>query len=151
MGTVHVANKATLTIEPGTVIRGDFATTGTLTVTRGSRIVAEGTETNPIVFTSNKPASERKPGDWGGVILMGDAPINRFGGISASFYEPNPIYNPFGGNNETGDTGILKYVRIEFAGKRLKGKYAFDALTLAGVGNMTKIENVQTSFSQKNG
>jgi hypothetical protein len=147
MGTVHVANKATLTIEPGTVIRGDFATTGTLTVTRGSRIVAEGTETNPIVFTSNKPASERKPGDWGGVILMGDAPINRFGGISASFYEPNPLYNPFGGNNETGDTGVLKYVRIEFAGKKIDPKTALNGLTVAAVGIKTKIDFVQISFS----
>ncbi len=147
MGTVHVANKATLTIEPGTVIRGDFASTGTLTVTRGSRIIAEGTETNPIVFTSNKPASERKPGDWGGVILMGDAPINRFGGISASFYEPNPLYNPFGGNNETGDTGILKYVRIEFAGKKIDPKTSLNGLTIAAVGIKTKIDFVQVSFS----
>lgn len=147
MSTVHVANKATLTIEPGTVIRGDFASTGTLTVTRGSRIIAIGTETNPIVFTSNKPTSERKPGDWGGIILMGDAPINRFGGVSASFYEPNSLYNPFGGNNETGDTGALKYVRIEFAGKKIDPKIALNGLTLAAVGIKTKIDFVQISFS----
>jgi hypothetical protein len=147
MGTVHVANKATLTIEPGTIIRGDFATTGTLTITRGSRLVAVGTETNPIVFTSNKPTSERKPGDWGGIILMGDAPINRFGGVSASFYEPNPLYNPFGGNNETGDAGALKYVRIEFAGKKIDPKTALNGLTVAAVGIKTKIDYVQISFS----
>jgi hypothetical protein len=147
MGTVHVANKATLTIEAGTVIRGDFNSNGTLTITRGSKIIAEGTETNPIVFTSNKPTSERKPGDWGGVILMGDAPINRFGGVSASFYEPNPLYNPFGGPNENSDSGILKYVRIEFAGKKIDSKIALNGLTLAAVGNKTKIEYVQISFS----
>lgn len=147
MGTVHVANKAVLTIEPGTVIRGDFNSNGTLTVIKGSKIIAEGTETNPIVFTSNKPTSERKPGDWGGVILMGDAPINRFGGVSASFYEPNPLYNPFGGPNESSDSGILKYVRIEFAGKKIDSKIALNGLTLAAVGNKTKIEYVQISFS----
>ncbi|WP_395058659.1 hypothetical protein [Flavobacterium sp.] len=147
MGTVHVANNAVLTIEPGTVIRGDFNSTGTLTIVKGAKIIAEGTETNPIVFTSNKPTSERKPGDWGGVILMGDAPINRFGGVSASFYEPNPLYNPFGGPNENSDSGILKYVRIEFAGKKIDPKIALNGLTLAAVGNKTKIEYVQISFS----
>jgi hypothetical protein len=146
MGTVHVANNAVLTIEPGTVIRGDFNSNGTLTITRGSKIIAEGTETSPIIFTSNKPTSERKPGDWGGLILMGDAPINRFG-VSASFYEPNPLYNPFGGTNESSDSGILKYVRIEFAGKKIDPKISLNGLTLAAVGNKTKIEYVQISFS----
>ena len=147
MGTVHVLNNVTLTIEPGTVIRGDFDSTGTLTIVRGAKIIAEGTETNPIVFTSNKPASERKPGDWGGVILMGDAPINRFGGVSASFYESNPLYSPFGGINESSDSGILKYVRIEFAGKKIDPKIALNGLTLAAVGNKTIIQYVQISFS----
>ena len=58
MGTVYVSNGATLTIEPGTVIRGDYNTTGTLVVVKGSKIIAEGTATNPIVFTSNKVGSE---------------------------------------------------------------------------------------------
>ncbi|MEO8235643.1 MAG: hypothetical protein ABI549_09540 [Flavobacterium sp.] len=147
MGTVHVANNVVLTIEPGTVIRGDYNSNGTLTIVKGAKIIAEGTETNPIVFTSNKPASERKPGDWGGVILMGDAPINRFGGVSASFYEPNPLYSSFGGTNESSDSGILKYVRIEFAGKKIDAKIALNGLTLVAVGNKTKIEYVQISFS----
>ncbi len=146
-GTVHVANKAVLTIEPGTVIRGDFNTTGTLAIVKGSKIMAVGTDTNPIIFTSNKPVSERKPGDWGGVILMGDAPINRFGGVSASFYEPNPLYNLFGGLNENSDSGILKYVRIEFAGKKIDSKISLNGLTLAALGSKTKIEYVQISFS----
>ena len=146
-GTVHVINKATLTIEPGTIIKGDFDSTGTLTIVKGAKIMAEGTETNPIVFTSNKPTSERKPGDWGGLILMGDAPINRFGGVSASFYEPNPLYNSFGGPNQNSDSGILKYVRIEFAGKKINPKISLNGLTLAAVGNKTKIEYIQISFS----
>lgn len=147
MGTVRVINKAVLTIEPGTVIRGDFDSIGTLTIVKGSKIIAEGTETNPIVFTSNKPTSERKPGDWGGVILMGDAPINRHGGVASSFYDANPLFNGFGGTNETSDSGILKYVRIEFAGKKIDPKIALNGLTLAGVGNKTKVEFVQISFA----
>ena len=147
VGTVHVANNATLTIEAGTVLRGDFETTGTLTVTKGSKIIAIGNAVDPIIFTSNKPISERKPGDWGGLILMGDAPINRPGGKTISFYEPNPKYNTFGGENANSDSGILKYVRIEFAGKKISPKISLNGLTLAGVGSQTKINHVQVSFS----
>ncbi|MET0946026.1 MAG: hypothetical protein ABWY22_11495, partial [Flavobacterium sp.] len=76
VGVVYVTNNATLTIEPGTVIRGDDKTCGTLVITNGAKIVAEGLETDPIVFTSNKEIAERKPGDWGGIIILGKAPIN---------------------------------------------------------------------------
>jgi hypothetical protein len=82
VGVVYVTNKAFLTIEPGTVIRGDYESCGTLVVTNGAKIIAKGNDTDPIVFTSNKGASERKAGDWGGIILFGDAPINKYGGIA---------------------------------------------------------------------
>lgn len=147
MGSVHVINNAVLTIEPGTVIRGDYDTTGTLTIIKGAKIMAAGTETDPIVFTSNKPTSERKPGDWGGIILMGDAPINRIGGMASSFYEPNPLYSSFGGTNDNSDSGIMRYVRIEFAGKKISPKISLNGLTLAAVGNKTKLEYIQVSFS----
>ncbi len=148
MGTVHVAKGVVLTIEPGTVIRGDFDTIGTLTVTKGAKIMAEGTETDPIIFTSNKPSGSRKPGDWGGVILMGDAPINRHGGVSSSFYDPNPLYNTFGGPNELDNSGVLKYIRIEFAGKKIESKaIALNGLTLAAIGGKTKIDFIQISFA----
>ena len=80
-GVVYVTNNATLTIESGTIIRGDFETCGTLVITKGSKIIANGLETDPIVFTSNKDISDRKSGDWGGIIILGDAPINKIGGI----------------------------------------------------------------------
>lgn len=147
VGTVRIIDNAILTIEAGTVIRGDYDTTGTLTIVKGSKIIAEGTITDPIIFTSNKRASERNPGDWGGIIILGDAQINRFGGVSSSFYDANPAYNSFGGNNPNSDSGILKYVRIEFAGKKIDAKIALNGLTLAAVGNKTKIEYVQISFA----
>lgn len=147
MGMVYVANNAVLTIEPGTIIRGDFETCGSLVVTKGAKIIAEGTVTDPIVFTSNKSTSERKPGDWGGVMLMGDAPLNAFGGVLSSIYDTNPLYNSFGGTNESSDSGILKYVRIEFAGKKVREKFLLNGLTLAAVGNKTKVEYVQVSFT----
>ena len=148
MGTVYVSNGATLTIEPGTVIRGDYNTTGTLVVVKGSKIIAEGTATNPIVFTSNKVGSERKAGDWGGLIIYGNAPVNRIGGVIASIYDPNPQFNEFGGNNESDDSGVLKYVRIEFAGKKIDQKTMLNGLTLGAIGSKTKIEYVQVSFAK---
>ncbi|MFK7001698.1 hypothetical protein V3470_11865 [Flavobacterium oreochromis] len=151
MGSVYVANGATLTLEPGVVMRGDFDSNGTLIVTKGSKIKAEGTETDPIVFTSSKGTSDRKPGDWGGIIIYGDAPVNRYGGIVSSIYDPNPKYNLFGGNNENGDSGVLKYVRIEFAGKKLNEKTMLNGLTLGAVGKKTKIEYVQISMTKDDG
>jgi hypothetical protein len=148
MGTVYVHNNATLTIEPGTVIRGDHDTNGTLVITRGSKLVAEGTVSDPIVFTSSKSTAERKAGDWGGVILYGDGPLNRHGGVISSIYDPNPAYNNFGGTNEKGSSGILKYVRIEFAGKKIDAKTMLNGLTLGAVGSGTIVDHVQVSFAK---
>ena len=67
-GPVYVTNGATLTIEAGTVIKGDFETNGALIITRGSKINADGSETDPIVFTSNRP--QKKAGDWCGVVIL---------------------------------------------------------------------------------
>ncbi|EKT4498296.1 hypothetical protein SL054_000107 [Flavobacterium psychrophilum] len=147
IGVVYLANNAILTIEPGTVIRGDFATCGTLVITKGAKIIAEGVATDPIVFTSNKNVSERKPGDWGGIIMLGDAPINKFGGIGILDFNLNPKYNFYGGQNPESNSGILKYVRIEFSGRKLNALKELNGLSLAGVGSKTKIEYVQISFS----
>jgi hypothetical protein len=147
MDIVYVTNNATLTIEPGTIIRGDFATCGTLVITKGAKIIAEGTETDPIVFTSNKETSERRPGDWGGIIILGDAPINKFGGIGTLDFNLNPKYNFYGGLNSESNSGRLKYVRIEFSGRKLNALKELNGLSLAGVGNKTKMEYIQVSFS----
>ena len=148
VGTLYVANNASLTIEPGAVFRCDAESTATLVITRGAKIVAEGTVTDPIVFTSSKSSFDRKAGDWGGVIIYGDAPVNRFGGVIASIYDNNPLYNVFGGSNVNGDSGVLKYVRIEFAGKKINEKTMLNGLTLGAVGKKTKIEFVQVSFAK---
>lgn len=146
MGDVYVANNATLYIEPGTVIRGDFETSGTLIITKGSKIIALGEETDPIVFTSSKGEEERKPGDWGGLVIMGDAPGNKFTGAFSYGFQSK--YNLYGGSNLDSDSGILKYVRIEFAGKKGKNTNNLSALTLAGIGRKTIINHVQVSFSK---
>ncbi len=144
-GPVYVTNGATLTIEPGTVIKGDYETNGALIITKGSRIVADGKETDPIIFTSNRP--QKKAGDWCGVVILGDAPINRFGGAASLAYDLDPANTMYGGATSISDSGIMRFVRIEFAGKKIKGFKDFSALTIAGVGSKTVIDNVMCSFA----
>lgn len=151
LGSVFVTDSATLTIEPGTVIIGDFKTNGSLTISKGAKIVADGMETDPIIFTSNR--SVKKAGDWGGLFILGDAPINKFGNSSAVNFglKPSAYENiSYGGNNAKSNSGILRYVRIEFAGKRTKEFGYFNALTLAGVGSGTTIQNVMVSYCEGN-
>ncbi|MFL0354337.1 hypothetical protein [Xanthomarina sp. GH4-25] len=151
LGDVFVTNNATLTIEPGTVIIGDFKTKGSLIITKGATIIADGLVTDPIIFTSNR--SVKKAGDWGGIILLGDAPINKFGSgssINHNFKAASYDNISYGGENIESNSGILRYVRIEYAGKKMKDGSNFNALLLAGVGSQTILENIMVSFSSGN-
>ena len=145
-GKVYVVNKAILEIEAGTIIRGDFDSNAALIITKGAKLIANGEENDPIVFTSSKKENERKPGDWAGIVIMGEAPSNKFTGTLNQ--DLNPKYNAYGGSTISSCSGVLKYVRIEFAGSKTKNNETLSALTLAGVGNATKIENVQVSNSK---
>ncbi|MEO8535650.1 MAG: hypothetical protein ABI441_17975 [Flavobacterium sp.] len=144
-GNVYVTDNAVLTIEPGTLIIGDFETKGTLVVTKGAQIIADGLETDPIVFTSNR--SVKKAGDWGGVVILGEAPINKFGNIGSYNLDLEPALTTYGGDKIASNSGILRFVRIEFAGKKVKGADTFNGLTIAGVGNKTILENIMVSYS----
>jgi hypothetical protein len=151
LGDVFVTDSTTLTIEPGTIIIGDFKTKGSLIISNGSKIIAEGTSTDPIIFTSSR--SVKKPGDWGGLFILGNAPINTFGSEAALNYGlRSSVANAisYGGKNPDSNSGILKYVRIEFAGKRTKDYGYFNALTLAAVGQETIVENIMVSYCQGN-
>ncbi len=150
MGSVFVTNNAILTIEPGTVIIGDFASKASLTITRGAKLIADGLETDPIVFTSNRGV--KRAGDWGGIIILGDAPSNKFGNGSVSSYHtdlgPSTYSNTnYGGLDYKSNSGILRYVRIEYAGKKIRGVGNFNGLLLASVGNSTIFDNVMVSYS----
>ena len=150
LGSVFVTNNATLTIEPGTVIIGDYESKASLTISRGSKIIADGLSTDPIVFTSKR--SVKRSGDWGGLIILGNAPTSKFGnGSVASFYprlDPTYYVNTnYGGDSISGSSGVLKYVRIEYAGKRIKNAGYFNGLLLASVGNGTVVENIMVSHS----
>jgi hypothetical protein len=160
-GFVHVKNNAVLTIAPGTVIRCKMTdaslTPGTLIITKGSKIMAQGTASQPIVFTSIQSVSNgRNPGDWGGVIILGNGVINT-GGISTNpnvskvegFVTSDPL-RYYGGSNDADNSGVLSYVRIEFAGVALdplQTNSEINGLTLGGVGSGTQIDHVQVSFS----
>lgn len=144
-GAVYVSNGAILTIEPGTVIRGDSDSGAVLVITKGALLNAIGTETDPIVFTSNKQS--RKAGDWGGIILLGEAPINKFGGTASLPFDLDASKISYGGVNAQSNSGVMKFVRIEFAGKKIKGFKEYNSLTLAAVGNKTILENIMCSYS----
>jgi hypothetical protein len=141
-GITHVKAGATLTIEKGTVIKGDKASLGTLVVQPGGKIVAEGTAVNPIVFTSALPVGQRAPGDWGGVILLGKAPINQPGGQANVEGIPITPETTYGGTDANDSSGKMKYVRIEFSGVQLSPNNEINGLTLAGVGAGTELEYI---------
>lgn len=147
IGTVYITNKAVLTIEPGTVIRGDKESCGTLVITKGCKLMAEGTSTEPIVFTSNNSNLMRKPGDWGGIIILGEAPINKVGGVSFLDFNLDPAVSYYGGQDPNSNSGILKYVRIEYSGHKINALKELNGLSLGGVGRGTKFEFIQISFS----
>ena len=141
-GFVYVEAGATLTIEPGAVIKGDKATKATLIIKPGAKIIAEGTVDKPIVFTSNQAKGSRNYGDWGGVVLLGKAPVNK----TPATIEGENI-STFGGTDAADNSGTLKYVRIEFAGIAFETDKEINGLTLGGVGSGTTIDYVQISYS----
>ncbi|PSL29722.1 hypothetical protein CLV42_10655 [Chitinophaga ginsengisoli] len=142
-GIVYVSNNATLTISKGALIQGIKGTPGgTLVITRGAKLIAAGTQGSPILFTSDQasPAS----GDWGGIVLLGKADINQ--GDSAQVegigqFPAASIY--YGGTVNTDNSGVLTYVRIEYAGYELSVDNELNGLTLAGVGSGTTIHHVE--------
>jgi hypothetical protein len=136
----------TLTIQPGTVIYGDKATKGTLVIQRGAKIIAEGTATSPIVFTSESAVGTKEPGDWGGLVICGRASNNQPGGV----FELEGGYKAFSGGGTTPDdsdnSGSLRYVRIEYAGVPVNPNQEVNSLTLGAVGRDTKIEYVMCTY-----
>ncbi len=146
-GYVKVTNGATLTIQPGTRLVGDTTVAGSsLWILRGSRIVAEGTAQAPIVFTSQRSAGNRRPGDWGGLIIIGNAPINRTANPILTEGPVGVSENYAGGNQFNDNSGSLRYVRIEFAGYDVSNGSGqeLNSLSMYAVGRGSRIEFVQT-------
>lgn len=141
-GYVYVPNGITLTIEAGTTIKSDNTEKGALCIERGGKIQANGTADKPIVMTSGQAAGARTPGDWGGLIILGNAPTNR----SSTPVIEGGLDRPYGGTNATDNSGTLKYVRIEYAGIAAFPGSEINGLTLGGVGSGTTIENIQIVY-----
>ena len=144
-GYVKVANNATLTIQAGTRIVGNFETKGSsLWILPGSKIVANGTAAEPIVFTSEQPVGSRKPGDWGGLLIVGRGISSRSGSIRTE--GPQGITEIYSGGADNADnSGTLRYVRIEFAGYDVTGTgQELNSLSSYAVGKGTTYEYIQT-------
>ncbi|MDZ4668210.1 MAG: PKD domain-containing protein [bacterium] len=163
-GYTYVKNNAVLTIQPGTIIKGG-ANKASLIITRNGSIIANGTKNQPIVFTSGKPAGQRNKGDWGGVVILGKAVINRptdcttCPGSAVAAGEAgiqNAIEGDldnatgdalYGGNDNNHSSGSLKYVRIEYAGTVITPGNEINGLTMGGLGKGTTLEHIQVSFA----
>ena len=154
-GFIYVKGGATLTIEAGTLIKGDKASKGTIIVTRSGKINAVGTSCNPIVFTSNQPIGDRAPGDWGGIILLGKAPINvkdsatgaPIDGIIEGGVDNAAGDGHYGGTDAMDNSGTMQYVRIEYPGVAFVLNNEINGLTMGGVGAGTTIDHIQVSYS----
>ncbi len=150
-GFNYVRDGGSITIPAGTVIIGAFDSKGTLIIERGGKIFANGTVDAPVIFTSQKPIGQRAAGDWGGVIILGRATINTSTGASTAEIEGfGPGLGPvYGGNDDNDNSGIFRFVRIEFPGVNLTGISGneINGLTMGGVGRGTVIEYVQVSYS----
>ncbi|MDQ3046703.1 MAG: T9SS type A sorting domain-containing protein [Bacteroidota bacterium] len=150
-GPIYVKAGATLTIQPGTIIMGDKASTGAgLFITKGSKIMAMGTAAQPIVFTSNQTAGSRALGDWGGIILMGKAANNQAGGIAnIEGIAPSADTEYGGGTSPENDdnSGVMQYVRIEWGGYIYAPNKEINGITFGSVGSGTTIDHIQVSYS----
>ena len=141
-GFVYVPSGVTLTIEPGVIIKGEKSSRGTLIVERGGKIIAQGTRERPIVFTSAAAPGQRAPGDWGGIIILGKAP-NNMGEQSIE----GGVRSQYGGNDPADNSGVLSYLRCEFAGIEYSTDNEINGITFGSVGSGTTIDHVQVSYS----
>jgi hypothetical protein len=148
---VYVTNGATLTIEPGTVINGEKNTRGALIITRGCKIIANGTAASPIVFTSDQASPQR--GDWAGIVILGRARTNAsYNGTPGLGEAEGGINNGdglglFGGTDDNDNSGSLQYVRIEYAGYAFLPDKELNGLSMYALGKATTLKYIQVSYA----
>ena len=143
---IFVKNNSVLTIQPGVVIRGQKNTTASLIITKGSQLIANGTPTAPIVFTTDQAVGLRGVGDWGGIILLGNAINNNSGGIGNIEGLPISADTEHGGTNDNDNSGSMQFVRIEYCGVVYQPNQEINGLTLGSVGRATMLDNIQVSY-----
>ena len=150
-GIIYVTSGVTLTIQPGTVIKGNSGVSGgtALVITKNAKIIAKGTQDSAIVFTSSKDTGSRNIGDWGGVIILGRASVNQPGGVKNIEGIATSTNTEYGGGatpNDNDNSGILSYARIEYGGYVFATDQEINGLTMGAVGRGTQIDHVQCSF-----
>ena len=141
-GWVYIASGAKLRIPAGTIIKGDKQTKAALIVEPGGYVEMKGTKEAPIVMTSEEAPGNRKPGDWGGIILLGKAPNN----LGEQTIEGG-VRSKHGGNDPADNSGVLSYVRVEFPGIEYSTDNEINGITFGSVGSGTKIDHLQVSYS----
>ncbi len=153
-GFVYVNDGQTLTIEPGTVIKGrpgQAARASALIVARGGTIIADGTADNPIIFTAERDdlagaVADDAQGLWGGVIILGNAPTNNNDTDGVKSIEGIPTdeeRGEYGGDDATDDSGSFTYVSIRHGGSVIGGNNEINGLSLGAVGSGTTIDHVE--------
>jgi len=143
-GAVFVTEGATLRIQAGTRVVGEAGSVGTLIILRGGRIGALGTREQPIVCTSDQAPGTRTRGDWGGIIINGRAPVNLEGGEGQG--EANT--GIYGGTNPNDNSGIMRYVRLEFAGTEFSPDNELNGIAFQGVGRASTFEYIQVHMNR---
>lgn len=165
---VAVVAGVTLTIQPGVIVKGEAGTGSNATaliIARGAKIMAEGTASQPIIFTSI--ADEIQPGQiaspnldptlnglWGGLIVLGKAKISAKGNVESYQIEgipPSDQNGLYGGTDDTDDSGVLKYISIRHGGANIGEGNEINGLTLGGVGSKTVVENIEIVSNQDDG
>jgi len=141
-GPVLMASGTTLTVPAGMTVEVEpIGVNAYIAIQQGAQINANGTAANPIVFTSND--AEPGPGDWGGLVVLGRAPINSTPDGSDDIATSEVGALAYGGNIPADDSGLIRYVRIEYAGGAIDGNAELNGLSLYAVGNETIIDYVQ--------
>jgi hypothetical protein len=166
-GKVVVPEGATLTIEPGTIIKGaegEGTLASALVVARGARLIADGTAEDPIIFTSVRDnirsgqiagtnLDETQVGLWGGLIILGNAPVSVEAGLTSQIegIPASDTFGVYGGNNPTDDSGVIRYVSIRHGGATIGEGNEINGITFGGVGSGTIVENIEIVGNQDDG
>lgn len=145
-GLTFVESGAILTVQPGATVKGEVTNPpSALVVKTGGRINAVGTLANPITWTSAAAPGSRQRQDWGGVNILGKAPVNQ-PGITLEGFDPNTPGLIYGGTDANDFSGCVSYNRIFFSGREFTTDNELNSFTLAGVGRKTQIDHVQAHF-----
>lgn len=144
-GKIQVNSGATLTIPAGTRIEGVTGTSSYIAIAQGGQINVLGTASNPVIFTSGK--TTKAPGDWGGLVICGKAPIN----IGATTAQSEVADLTYGGSIANDNSGTIQYLRIEYAGAAFNATKEFNGVSFFGVGSGTVVQNVEAYHGADDG